>query len=301
MLVLVRLTGTERESVVVLLVGLLPLTLLAAYAVLAVALALRQRRLSAVAVALVAAQLLVVAPAVDAAAVPAGAREAARLRVVTANLYVLNDSFAEAGRALLALEPDVLVVPELSSDGLAGLRAAGLLDRLPHSVVLLGDRRETVGLLSRLPLSDVTTRTAAARVLPRATIEVAGIRVRLLPAHPFPPVAVLQPLWQASLRDLATEVTDLTLPAVVAGDLNADRDHAAFRALLATGLRDAHDERGRGLAATWPAALPLLHLDHVLVRDGADGRLAVVDVREVRVPGSDHRAVVADLAVLPPG
>jgi hypothetical protein len=37
----------------------------------------------------------------------------------------------------------------------------------------------------------------------------------------------------------------------------------------------------------------------VRVRDGAGGRLAVRAVREVRLPGSDHLAVVADLAVLP--
>jgi endonuclease/exonuclease/phosphatase family metal-dependent hydrolase len=85
---------------------------------------------------------------------------------------------------------------------------------------------------------------------------------------------------------------------VVAGDLNADRDHAVFRRLLDAGLRDAHDEVGRGLARTWPARLPLLHLDHVLVRDSDDVRLVPLEVREVAVPGSDHRGVVADVAVL---
>lgn len=87
---------------------------------------------------------------------------------------------------------------------------------------------------------------------------------------------------------------------VVAGDLNADRDHAAFRRLLDAGLRDAHDERGQGLARTWPAGLPVLHLDHVLVRDAGEVHLVPLEVREVDVPGSDHRAVVADLAVLAP-
>ena len=86
---------------------------------------------------------------------------------------------------------------------------------------------------------------------------------------------------------------------VVAGDLNADRDHALFRRLLATGLQDAHDVRGRGLARTWPASFPILHLDHVLVRDGAGTRLVVLKVDEADLPGSDHKAVVADLAVLP--
>ena len=299
LVVVVRVLGAERGTALALLVGALPLTLLPAYAVLALAAALRRRLLALGAALLAVAHLLVVAPAVGAEPLPGAADTAARLRVVTANLYVLNPAFADAGRSLRALRPDVLVVPELSAAGLAGLRASGLLADLPHAVVRLGAREETVGLFSRLPLRDVTTRTSAARSLPRATVSVEGVDVRVLAAHPLPPVSVFERLWRASLADLATEARRVDLPLVVAGDLNADRDHAPFRDLLATGLRDAHDERGRGLARTWPASLPVLHLDHVLVRDGRRGRLVVLRVNEAPVAGSDHLAVVADLAVLP--
>ncbi len=105
-------------------------------------------------------------------------------------------------------------------------------------------------------------------------------------------------MWRQAFDDLEREVRTVDQPAVVLGDFNADRDHAPFRGLLDTGLRDAHDERGRGLARTFPAGLPVLQLDHVLVRDGSGARLVVRDVREVRLPGSDHKTVVADLAVL---
>ena len=291
----VRLLGAERGTVLVLLVGALPLTLLPAYGVLALAAALRRWRLAAAAAVLVLAHLLLVAPAVTADERPPGAADAPRLRVVTANLYVLNPDPAAAGRALRALRPDVLVVPELSAEGLAGLREAGLLEDLPHSVAELGTREETVGLFSRLPLQDTGTRTAAGRELPRATVTVGGRDVRVLAAHPLPPVSVLQDLWRDSLADLAQEVEQVDLPLVVAGDLNGDRDHAGFRALLDAGLRDAHDALGRGLARTWPAPLPVLHLDHVLVRGEP---LVPVDLREVRIPGSDHLAVVAEIAVL---
>ncbi len=283
----------------ILLVGALPVTLLPAYALLALAGLWRRRALALVSAALVAGHLLVVSPALGATDLPPGTATAARLRVVVSNLSVLNPDPERAGRALRALRPDVVVVPELDARGLAGLRASGLTDDLPHVVAELGARPETVGLLSRLPLSAVTTRTAGGRELPRATVRVGGVDVRLLAAHPLPPLSVLALLWRRSLRDLAAEAAATTLPAVVAGDLNADRDHAPFRALLDTGLRDAHDERGRGLARTWPAGLGLLHLDHVLVRDGARARVVVRAVREVRLPGSDHRTVVADLAVLP--
>ncbi|MCW2681035.1 MAG: hypothetical protein JWM62_2436 [Frankiales bacterium] len=289
----VRALGLERGSALAMLVGALPLTLLPAYAVLALAATLRRRLLAAGAAVLVLAHLLVFAPALGADALPPGAEQAPRLRVVTANLYVLNPDPAAAARALRALRPDVLVVPELSAAGLAGLRESGLLDDLPFAVTLLLDtRQETVGLLSRLPLLDVTTRESAGRELPRATVRVGGTDVRLLTAHPYPPLSVFADLWRASLEDLRAEVEDVDGPLVVAGDLNADRDHALFRDLLDTGLRDAHDARGRGLARTWPASAPFLHLDHVLVRGPV-----VLDVREARIPGSDHLAVVADLAL----
>ena len=299
-LLVIRLVGAERGTVLMLLIGALPLTLLIAYPLLALALLLRQRLLSVAALGLVGAHLLVIAPALGAADLPDEALDAPRLRVVTANLYVLNPDPVAAGRALRAARPDVLVVPELNAQGLAGLDAAGLLQDLPHVVVQSEGRRdETVGLFSRLPLRDVERHRIGGRTLPRATVSVAGVDVRVLSAHPLPPLSVYTEVWRRSLADLAAESRAVELPTVVAGDLNADRDHAAFRDLLATGLRDAHDERGRGLARTWPERFPILHLDHVLVRDGTGGRVTVLDVREIEVTGRDHRAVVADLAVLP--
>jgi endonuclease/exonuclease/phosphatase family metal-dependent hydrolase len=298
-LLLVRLLGLDRGTLLALLVGALPLTLLPSYAVLAVAAVLRHRRLAAAGCGLVIGHLLVLAPAVGAQTPPEAAGAGPRLRVLTANLYVLNPDPEAAGRALRALRPDVLVVPELSPDGLAGLRASGLLADLPHSVVELGSRDETVGLFSRLPLADVSTRPVGGRELPRATVSVDGVAVRLLTAHPLPPLSVLERVWRVSLADLAGEAEDERLPVVVAGDLNADRDHAAFRGLLDAGLTDVHDALGRGLARTFPDGMPVLQLDHELVRDGAGGRLTPLEVREVRVPGSDHLGVLADLVVQP--
>ena len=297
-LVGVRALGVERGTAMALLVGALPLTLLPAYALLVLAALWKRRLLTAVALGLVIAHVLVVAPGLGAAPLPAQAAAAPQLRVVVSNLYVLNPDPAEAGRFLRGLDADVVVVPELDVRGLRGLRRAGLLEDLPHVVAELGHRTETVGLLSRLPLHDVSTRPGSGRELPRATVEVGGARVRLLAEHTLPPLSVFELLWRARLVDLEREVRDVELPLVVLGDFNADRDHAPFRRLLRAGLRDAHDERGRGLTRTFPSWLPVLHLDHVLVRDGEAARLVVRDVREVRLPGSDHLTVVADLAVL---
>ena len=296
-LVLVRLLGGEQGTLVTLLVGLLPLVLLAAWPLLALAAALRDRLLAAGAAVLVLVQGALLAPTLRAAEPAPGGTP---LRVVAANLYVLNPDPLAAARVLRDLRPDVLVVSELDGRGRAALEAAGLLDDLPHQLLGGGEAvLETVGLYSRTPLEAPVVRQTAARTLPRATVAVGAVDVRVLATHALPPVGPLQPLWRASIAELANEVDDEPGAVVVAGDLNADRDHRVFRRLLGSGLRDASDELGRGPVRTWPAGLPLLHLDHVMVRDGADGRVAVRGVREVRLPGSDHLAVVADLAVLP--
>jgi len=295
--VVLRLSGwSSGPYVAVLLVGL-PLVLLPAWLVLAVAALRRDAVLGLVAAGLVAAHLLVVAPGLGAAPVPAAAADAPRLRVVTANVLSTNPDLEHAAAALRALEADVLVVVELRPRVLEALRRAGVLEELPYTTA--SGHPGDVELFSRLPLRDAG-RTEAVPGLPqpRAVVEVAGVEVRLRGAHPLPPVDGYEDEGRASLEGLRTEVGAEPLPMVVAGDLNGDRDLPLFRGLLDEGLRDAAEERGRGLSATWPQALPVLALDHVLVRDGRGGRLVVLSQREAAVPGSDHRAVVADLAVL---
>ena len=83
---------------------------------------------------------------------------------------------------------------------------------------------------------------------------------------------------------------------ILAGDFNATLDHSEFRALLDRGYLDAADAAGEGWTPTWPAppkqrrALPLT-IDHILV----DRRVRVEKVTVVRIPRSDHRAVIAVL------
>src|SRR5690606_25218056 len=86
-------------------------------------------------------------------------------------------------------------------------------------------------------------------------------------------------------------------PAVMTGDFNAARWHPQFRAVLASGWRDAHELLGRALRPSWPIGHPVLRvpfvrIDHALVTDD----LVVTDVRDVRVAGSDHRGLIVTIA-----
>ena len=296
--VVLRLSGWSRGAVPALLLVALPLVLLPSYALAVVAVWRRDALLGAASGVLVAAHAVVVWPALGAAGLPDQARSAPGVRVVSANVLVGNPDLDRAAAALRALRPDVLVVAELRPASLAALRRSGTLQDLPFST-LTGPPGD-VEIFSRLPLRDVEHTTAVPGLAqPRAVIEVAGTAVRIRGAHPLPPIGGYEQTGRALLAELREEVRQERLPLVVAGDINADRHFPLFQDLLDLGLRDAAEERGRGLSLTWPQRLPLLALDHVLVRDSAHARVLVLDQREAALPGSDHLAVVADLVVQP--
>ena len=90
-----------------------------------------------------------------------------------------------------------------------------------------------------------------------------------------------------------------TAPVLVTGDFNSTRHQWAYRH-IAKGLQDAVGEQGRGWGATFPAARPLVRIDHVLA--GPEWQ-----IQSARVPSldgyegiSDHRPVVATLQWRPP-
>jgi endonuclease/exonuclease/phosphatase family metal-dependent hydrolase len=152
-----------------------------------------------------------------------------------------------------------------------------------------------LGLDTRYPL------VAAIAWTPRVPLRGGGARVagappvRVTVVHPLPPLnRSWAPQWGAVMRRLpgADSRGDVQL---LVGDFNATLDHRAMRALLGRGYLDAADEVGAGFTWTWPAlghphTLPIT-IDHVLV----DRRVRALGVTAVRIPGTDHRALIARL------
>lgn len=295
-LVLARLAGLERGPVWSLGMGLLPYVLLLAFPLLVGAVLRRRQVLATVALLLGLAQVLVAAPST---AGRPGPCLGTPLRVVGSNLLYTNPTPGAAARALAGAGPDLVVLPELTERARPSL--APLLDALPQQAIEIRAGATSPGLVTRLPLTDVTEVPRSERFWPEGTIEVdapgGSIAVRVLGVHTQPPLLRGGDPWASDLEHVAGRLREIDGPAIALGDFNASRDFASFRKLLSPEVRDAHEDVGAGLARTWPARLPVLHLDHVLVKDGGGVEIDVCSVRQLRVPGSDHLAVVADLAV----
>jgi endonuclease/exonuclease/phosphatase (EEP) superfamily protein YafD len=111
-----------------------------------------------------------------------------------------------------------------------------------------------------------------------------------------PPFRPQVAAWRGDMRALP-RATPQGPVRILAGDFNATLDHAELRRLLDSGYEDAAAEVGAGLRATWPHGRrlpPPVAIDHVL----ADARCGVREFSVHPIPGTDHRAVVAEL-VLP--
>lgn len=223
-------------------------------------------------------------------------------RVVSANLLGGNQRIVDLGRQLLADAADVVVVQELTPQHAHGLRAAGLLEEMPHHVLDPRPGFDGSGLYSRWPISAAEVFDVLGMGMAAATVHGPVGAVQVIAVHIVNPArAGMTPVWRAQLTWLAEHVRGSALPVVLAGDYNATMNHRGIRVLPAAGLVDAHDAAGRGLGLTWPRrsyrgagrwpALPLMRLDHIFVPPA----LGVRAVRTALSTGSDHRRVVADL------
>lgn len=235
-----------------------------------------------------------VAPMVSGANPPAPS-DARTLRVMTANVYAGQVDGISLVEAVAEEDVDVLVLEEVTAGLLATMDSAGLGELLPYRIGDPGDGAEGTMVLARDPLGQPT---------PLATtwdgwqVDVAGLT--LLAVHPISPVDVAG--WREDHAEVLSVATSVDADLVV-GDLNATIDHPPMRDLADAGFRSVSELANEGWQPTWPAygvvevlgiPLPrLVQIDHVLV----GSRLAAVNAHAVGLPGTDHRALVAEVAV----
>ena len=289
----VRAGGLDRGFPLVQLVAYTPYAVaLAALAALA-ALLLRRRAAAAMAaVAAVALAALVAPRAVGGG--EAGAAAEPRLRVVTANVY--NGEVAPG--ELLALvrreRADVLALQELTP-ALAAELDRRLRPVLPHALVAAWPGAAGTALYSRVPVRELPAPPGLRVAMTHAELRVPGAApVRVMSVHPTAPLRrSATSRWRGDLRSLPAAPARGPVQ-ILAGDFNATLDHRELRRLLGLGYRDAADVAGAGLRPTWRGRrAPPVTIDHVL----APERVAVLGVAVRELPGSDHRAVAATLAL----
>ncbi|MFI6009477.1 endonuclease/exonuclease/phosphatase family protein [Streptomyces sp. NPDC051243] len=215
-------------------------------------------------------------------------------RVLTSNI-----EFGHATDALVAAvrreKPDLVFVQECEYTCDATLRQ-DLSTDYPHRAAQVAAGSAGSVVLSRFPLTSAEG-VPGTMAMPGAVADVRGHAVRLQLAHPMPPLPGRTDLWRrelGALRDFAAE--DDRTPLILAGDFNASQDHAAFRRILDTGLRDAARLTGDDRTPSWPArTAPAfgVQIDHVLLSADFSARTA----RFLDLPGTNHRALLTEVTL----
>lgn len=213
------------------------------------------------------------------------------LTVVQHNASDTNSSVTGTADVLLAAEPDVVTLTEVS-DTVAEQYTQAFGETLPHH-----ETQGTVGVWSRFPLEGAT----AVDIRPegidaswdrcvRVVIQREGGAVALFVAH-LPSVRLGSGGFETELRNasalaLADAVdAEESETVIVAGDLNAVLADGAIAPL--TNLVTAPTT---GFQFTYPEVFPVAQIDHVLARGAT-----VTEVRTLPRTPSDHLPLVAHI------
>ncbi|MEU3430597.1 endonuclease/exonuclease/phosphatase family protein [Streptomyces gardneri] len=246
----------------------------------------------------VAAAVALVVPAVAWLAVFGGAladktSPSGDLTLVSHNVNQANPDPGGTVRSLLAAGADVLALEELSPATAPAYEQA-LAEAYPYHFY-----QGTVGLWSVHPLRDAR----AVPIMPwtramRATVDAPGGRLAVYVAH-LPSVRVGPAGFTAGARDealglLAAEVrAEPVRRIVVMGDLNGSTDDRALRPLTDR-LVSAQAAAGAGFGFTWPARLPAVRIDQILL-----GGVRAASAWTLPATASDHLPVAARIHLSP--
>lgn len=214
------------------------------------------------------------------------------VRIMQSNLMLGEADSDFVVRAVREDRVDVLTVQELTDDAVRRLSASGIDELLPYHYLRPYLGASGTGIYSRYPLRDTKkydefflNNVSAVMDHPQRG------PITIFALHPAIPLDF--DVWTVELRRIREILDGVDGPAIVGADLNATRDHAAFRALVSGRFAAAAEQAGAGLLRTYPADRrwgPVFGIDHILVAGGTTGELRVIGV-----PGSDHRALFAEL------
>jgi endonuclease/exonuclease/phosphatase (EEP) superfamily protein YafD len=221
----------------------------------------------------------------------------AAIKILASNLWLKNSETLELCELITELDPHVVITAETTSE----LRRE-LSRKLPnhqHVVTGEGPRGAMVTIWAKRDFTQRvkehgTTPIGDHAQLPWILWREGDQDLLVLGVHLHAPINRRDAsIWQAELEAMRGFLWNSDGAVVAGGDFNAGRLHAGMRRLTKI-ARPAH---GRLPRPTWPSGpgrwrrIALLDIDHMLVK-----QTSVIAATTHRMPGSDHRALLAEIS-----
>lgn len=285
--------GIEGRRTIGALQALTPYVLLAAVPVAVIATTTRRHPLALAALIPLVSLLALTFPIVFHDHPPTAVAGSPQVSIAFGNTYAWNQRPDLTAAAMATSGADVLVMVEVMPWLRTDVDKLVVLGDYPYRQEVLDQGTENVVLWSRYPIVEGGIVEIGGRPAADVVLDVDGRQLRVVGVHTVPPTTDAD-AWAAQLIAIGDHLASSTLPTIVVGDFNASRFHPGFRRLLDRGWQDSHEALGHGWSMSWPMDHGLLppsfvRIDHALFGRGA----TPVKLRDLRLPGSDHKGFVA--------
>jgi len=216
------------------------------------------------------------------------------VRVMLLNVNNRGGDPERVGDMVVAVDPDILVLQEISARWLSALE--GLKHTYPYTLTRPREDNFGIGLFSKLPIAEGEIVYIGSIEVPSilATLRAEDTDLRIIATHPMPPIGGKLSRSRNEQLDLLPAYTQSNLPILLLGDLNVTPWNYHFRRLLArSGLRDS--VQGYGVQPTWPNFSSFLRipLDHCLHSED----IVIVDRKIGEDVASDHFPLIVDFVI----
>ena len=221
------------------------------------------------------------------------AAQGPRFTLMTFNVYYHNKQLNRVAELVRETNPDIVILQEVIPRVRPGLDAVA--SQYPYRVECWQEQWCDALVLSRFPLTDIRGTLPAPNFRrPTGAVEVAikDRKLTLFPTHlslPYPLNG--RDAQTGEIKEVVEALAGITGPRILAGDFNA----SAWGATMTRARTQLSMTLLTGASGTWPTFLPRalgIPIDHVL----ASEELALQSRKVFTVSGSDHRAVLAEIA-----
>jgi endonuclease/exonuclease/phosphatase (EEP) superfamily protein YafD len=226
----------------------------------------------------------------------ANAATSAKLRIFFANVRNQNPEIDAFLDETARVDPDVIVIAEYSLPWALALHKSPMIAGYPYGDRANGWKMGDLAVFSRIPIEREAYDQFADRVVRSMDIKLGAQTLRLVGLHAPRPMNFHENdydgFWKRALPLIESEPH----PLVLVGDCNATQYSLVYETLKATGLRSAHEDRGRGFATTWPNGtlpLPPIRIDQAFLSPD----VACTGISEGEGRGSDHKPVILDVQI----
>ena len=217
-------------------------------------------------------------------------------KVYSANLHIYNDDLSQLNKALKEIDPDILLLLEVTSHHFDQLQSA--IHTYPYHIESRSIGKFEIGFvfLSKYPILNnrVTKLSERCNFVLETMLDIDQKPVMFYGVHAQRPRTKNYRERKNQFLWLARKINDQSLPVIVAGDFNSTPYSAIFRGFVEiTGLKDSRE--GFGWQPSWPTYLPPLWIpiDHVLVTPDIHIRKRTTG----SYIGSDHYPVITELSL----